>query len=364
MGQHVVLDRRAGVLGAVARRRPPRHYPPAAPARRRCRRFSLRTAVVMPVYNEDPERVSAGLRSIWQSLKETGRDGEFDLFILSDTRDAQCWLQEELNWYQLCEETGAHGRVFYRNRVHNTSRKCGNIAEFCERWGGRYRYMIVLDADSIMGGSTLVKMVETMEAQPQVALIQTPPIPVNHESLFVRVLQFSSSLYGGMFAAGLNYWQMCDGNYWGHNAIIRLKPFVEHCHLPKLPGREPFGGEIFSHDFVEAALLRRAGWEVWLAYDMGESYEELPTTLIDFAKRDRRWCQGNLQHAGVLLVRGMRPLSRLYMLMGMMSYLSSPLWAMFLMVTGIEPTTRPKPCRCISPATIGIRCGPSPIRWK
>lgn len=296
----------------------------------------LRTAVVMPVYNEDPERVFAGLRAIWQSLKETGRDEAFDLFVLSDTRDPQCWLQEELNWYQMCEDFDGHGRIFYRNRVHNTARKSGNIADFCEHWGGNYRYMTVLDADSIMGGATLVKMVEVMEAQPQVALLQTPPAPVNHESVFVRVLQFSSSLYGSMFTAGLNYWQLHTSNYWGHNAIIRLRPFAEHCHLPKLAGNEPFGGEIFSHDFVEAALLHRAGWEVWLAYDLGESYEELPTTLIEYAKRDRRWCQGNLQHIGVLGLRGMKPLSRLYLLMGIMSYLSSPLWGLFLIVTGVE----------------------------
>jgi membrane glycosyltransferase len=196
--------------------------------------------------------------------------------------------------------------------------------------------MIVLDADSVMGGKTLVKMVELMESHPGVGLIQTPPLPVNHESLFARILQFSSSLYGGMFTAGLNYWQLRDGNYWGHNAILRLKAFTDHCHLPKLPGQEPFGGEILSHDFVESALLRKAGWEVWLAHDLGESYEELPTTLIDYAKRDRRWCQGNLQHIRVLFVKGLRGISRLHLLMGVMSYLSSPLWLLFLLVTGVE----------------------------
>jgi len=296
----------------------------------------FRTAIVMPVYNEDPERVFAGLRATWQSLQETGRDGGFDLFVLSDTRDPQLWMQEELNWYEMCRDLDAHGRVFYRNREKNTSRKCGNLSEFLHRWGGRYRYMIVLDADSVMGGKTLVKMVEMMEDHPGVGLIQTPPLPVNHESLFARILQFSSSLYGAMFTAGLNYWQLRDGNYWGHNAIVRLKAFTDHCHLPKLPGEEPFGGEILSHDFVESALLRRAGWEVWLAHDLGESYEELPTTLIDYAKRDRRWCQGNLQHIRVLFVKGLRGISRLHLLMGVMSYLSSPLWLLFLIVTGIE----------------------------
>jgi membrane glycosyltransferase len=139
-----------------------------------------------------------------------------------------------------------------------------------------------------------------------------------------------------MFTAGLNYWQLGESNYWGHNAIIRIQPFLDHCGLPKLPGREPFGGEILSHDFVEAALLRRAGWEVWLAYDLEGSYEEIPPTLIDYAKRDRRWCQGNLQHLRLAFSRGLNALSRLHFLMGVMSYAASPLWLLFLIATGVE----------------------------
>lgn len=302
---------------------------PPAPA-------SGRTAVVMPIYNEDPHRVFAGLRAIYQSLAETGRHDQFDLFVLSDTRDPDIWIEEELRWSRLCRELNAQGRLFYRNRPKNTSRKSGNIADFCRQWGGRYRYMIVLDADSVMAGSTLVKMVELMDRSPDVALIQVPPVPVNHESLFARILQFASRLYGRMFTAGLNFWQLGTSNYWGHNAIVRIEPFVTHCALPALPGREPLGGDILSHDFVEAALLRRAGWKVWLAYDLGESYEELPPTLIDYAKRDRRWCQGNLQHLKMIFARGLRPISRTHMLMGIMSYVASPLWLLFLVVTGIE----------------------------
>ncbi|MBM4201180.1 MAG: glucans biosynthesis glucosyltransferase MdoH, partial [Gammaproteobacteria bacterium] len=246
------------------------------------------------------------------------------------------WLEEEVHWYRMCCDFNAHGRVFYRNRERNIARKSGNLEEFCHRWGGRYRYMIVLDADSLMCGSTLTRMVDLMEAHPPVALIQSPPLPVNHKSLFARILQFGSSLYGDIFTAGASFWQLADSNYWGHNAIIRIKPFVEHCGLPKLPGKEPFGGEILSHDFVEAALLRKAGWEVWLAYDLKGSYEELPPTLIDYAKRDRRWCQGNLQHVRMVFARGFGGLSRLHFLMGIMSYLSSPLWFLFLLVTGFE----------------------------
>jgi membrane glycosyltransferase len=295
-----------------------------------------RTAILMPIYSEDPDRVFAGARAIWRSLEKTGMADTFDFFILSDTRDVETWLREESEWYRLCNETGGHGRIFYRNRKENVARKSGNIADFVRRWGADYRYMIVLDADSIMAGDTLVKMVRLMEANPDTALIQAPPLPVNRETLFARILQFASTAYGPLFTAGASFWQLGDSNFWGHNAIIRVAPFAAHCGLPELPGREPFGGEILSHDFVEAALLRRAGWRVWLAYELKGSYEELPPTLIDFAKRDRRWCQGNLQHARLIGARGWHPVSRLHFAMGVMSYLSSPLWMLFLLLTSLE----------------------------
>lgn len=296
----------------------------------------FRTALVMPVYNEDPERVFAGLRAIWQSLVETGRHAGFEIFVLSDTRDPDTWVREEMHWRRWALELGHPARVFYRNRVENTARKSGNLADFCRRWGARYRYMIVLDADSLMSGETLVEMVRRMEQDRRLALIQVPPVPVNRTSLFARMLQFAGSLYGRMFAAGLAYWQQDTGNFWGHNAILRVRPFAEHCGLPQLPGREPFGGDILSHDFVEAALLARAGWKVRLADDLGGSYEEIPPTLIDYAKRDRRWCQGNLQHARLLMAHGFKSLSRIHFAMGVMSYLASPLWLLFLVATGIE----------------------------
>lgn len=295
-----------------------------------------KTALVMPIYNEQPERVFAGLRAIYQSLLKTDQAEAFDIFILSDTQDPDIWVEEELHWHRMCQELNVHGRIFYRNREQNRGRKSGNIADFCKCWGERYGYMIVLDADSLIGGRTLVRMVELMELNPRAALIQTPPRPVNRESLFARILQFGASLYGPLFNAGIAFWQLEHGNYWGHNAIIRIRPFVQHCDLPKLPGREPFGGEILSHDFVEAALLHKAGWEVWLAPELGESYEELPSTLIDYAKRDRRWCQGNMQHLLFLFTPGLHPMSRLHLMMGIMSYLASPLWLLFLVVTGIE----------------------------
>src|SRR3546814_3654201 len=226
--------------------------------------------------------------------------------------------------------------VYYRHRPRNLARKRANIADFCCSWVYRYEYRVGLDADSVMSGACLTRLVGRMDRNPRVGLIQVPPVPVLRETLFARSQQFASSVYGPPFAAGLAYWLEGDSNYWGHNAIIRVQPFLEHCGLPVLPGREPFGGEILSHDFVEAALLRRAGWEVWLADDLGGSFEEPPPTLIDHAKRDRRWCQGNLQHIGVLMARGLRPLSRLHLGMGVMSYLSSLLWLLLLVLSGLE----------------------------
>ncbi len=294
------------------------------------------TALVMPIYNEDPERVSAGLRATLDSLCARQPEGRFDAYLLSDTTDPDIWLAEELAWSRLNREFAGRVSVFYRHRPRNLARKSGNIADFCESWGYRYDYMVVLDADSVMSGACLVELAARMDVDPQVGLIQVPPLPVLRESLFARSQQFASSVYGPPFAAGLAYWLEGDSNYWGHNAIIRIAPFIEHCGLPELPGHEPFGGEILSHDFVEAALLRRAGWEVRLADDLGGSFEEPPPTLIDHAKRDRRWCQGNLQHLGVVAARGLRPLSRLHLGMGVMSYLSSLLWLLLLALSGLE----------------------------
>src|SRR5262249_9178735 len=194
----------------------------------------------------------------------------------------------------------------------------------------RYDHMVVLDADSLMTAETLVALVRLMGANPRVGLIQVPPTIVKSETLFGRLQQFASRLYGPVFTAGTALWHQGDGNYWGHNAIIRTAAFAGHCGLPQCPGRKPFGGHILSHDFVEAAMLRRAGWQVWMVPDLGGSYEQTPPSLIDHAKRDRRWCQGNMQHMRVLPARGLHPLSRLHLFTGIMSYLASPLWLAFL----------------------------------
>lgn len=294
------------------------------------------TAVVMPIFNEDVSRVFEGLRVIFRSVQASGRLEHFDFFILSDSNQPNQWIQEEVAWTELCKQVEGFGKIFYRKRRQAINKKAGNVADFLRRWGRNYRYMVVLDADSVMTGSALVKLVGLMEKHPHIGIIQTAPRLILGETLYARMQAFANRLYSPLFLAGVNYWQQHEGNYWGHNAVIRVQPFMEHCALPALPGSEPFGGRILSHDFVEAALMRKAGWAVWLAHDLDGSFEEGPPTLIDSAKRDRRWCQGNLQHTWLLTAKGFRLTNRFHLFMGVMAYVSSPLWLLFLLLGMIE----------------------------
>lgn len=295
-----------------------------------------RTAVVMPVYNEEPSRVLAGVKATYDSVESTGFLDRFDFFLLSDTTDPDTWVSEELAFAELRSEVSHPERLIYRNRRENTERKTGNIADFCATWGDRYRYMVVFDADSMMTGLSLLNLVRLMEANPHVGIVQAPPLPINRRTLFGRIHQFAMQAYSLIFISGLNFWQGGAANYWGHNAIIRIQPFVQHCRLPKLPGKEPLGGSILSHDFVEAAFMRRAGWKVYLASELRGSYEEMPSSLIGYAARDRRWCQGNLQHARLLFTDGFHVVNRIHILMGLMSYVASPLWLLLLLLTTAE----------------------------
>ena len=297
---------------------------------------AVRTALLFPVYNEDVRRFMAGIRTVLHSLRATGMADRFDIFILSDSTNPEAWIEEEEAWYHFCRDEDAFTHVFYRRRKNNVKRKSGNIADFCRRWGANYRYMIVFDADSLMTRPTMIRMVQAMQAHPEIGILQTPPQAVNKHTLIARVQQFANHLYGPVFAAGLHYWQLGDAQYWGHNAIIRVEPFMKHCQLPRLPGKGPLGGEILSHDFVESALMRRAGYGVWLAYELGGSYEESPPSLVDELIRDRRWCQGNLQHSRLILAKGFFPTHRALFINGIMSYGSALLWFFFLLFSSLQ----------------------------
>jgi membrane glycosyltransferase len=293
-----------------------------------------RTALVMPIYNEQPSRVFGAIQAVHAEIGRLGFGAHFDCFLLSDTTDPDVWIAEERAFLLLREALGPDCRVYYRHRAVNHRRKAGNIEDFVGRWGGAYEQMVIFDADSLMTGHAVVALAGAMEADPDAGIIQTLPLVINRNTLFARVQQFASRVYGPVIAAGIATWFGRDGNYWGHNAIIRMAAFAGGAGLPDLRGRPPFGGLIMSHDFVEAALIRRKGWAVYMLPRVEGSYEESPPSLIDVSQRDRRWCQGNLQHTALLTTRGLHPLSRQHFLNGIFSYLASPLW-MFMLLCGI-----------------------------
>ncbi len=318
-----------------------------------------RTALVMPIYAEPPLPTIAGLEATCRSLLEqanavhqhleTPLSEHFEVFILSDTQDLEKAEIEAAHVAALPQRLAGQLAVHYRRRENNLGRKAGNIADFCCRWGQRYDYMVVLDADSLMSGATLLNLVHRMQQQPGVGLIQTVPIPVGQRTLFGLFTQFASALYSPMLAAGQSFWQGDAANYWGHNAIIRTRAFMTSAGLPTLPGKPPLGGAILSHDFVEAALLKRSGWQVLLdttattavsrrnpyASASHNSFEAMPSNMLDFAKRDRRWLQGNLQHLRLLTGAGLHPVSRLHFLFGAFAYLSSLVWLGLLVCSSI-----------------------------
>ncbi|MET4616847.1 membrane glycosyltransferase [Stenotrophomonas sp. 2619] len=291
-----------------------------------------RTALLMPTYNEDPRRLLAGLQAIYESVADTGQLAQFDFFVLSDTRREDIGRAEEQAFAALCDAVGGHDRLFYRRRGDNSGRKAGNIADWVRRFGGGYPQMLILDADSLMTGDTIVRLVAGMEHNPDVGLIQTLPAVIGGRTLFARMQQFGGRVYGPVIGRGVAWWHGAESNYWGHNAIIRTQAFAENAGLPALPGREPFGGHVLSHDFVEAALMRRGGWATHMVPYLKGSYEEGPPTLTDMLVRDRRWCQGNLQHAKVVGSKGLHWVSRMHMMIGIGHYFTAPMWGMLMLV--------------------------------
>ena len=296
-----------------------------------------RTAIVMPICNEDVRTVFAGLRATWESLAATDAAAHFDFFVLSDTHQPDLRAAEHAAWSELVGALQRAGhpapRIHYRWRQHRTRRKAGNVADFCRRFGSSYRYMVVLDADSVMTGDCLTNLVRLMESHPDAGIIQTAPRACGHETLHARVLQFGARVYGPLFTAGMHYWQLGESHYWGHNAILRIAPFMAHCALAPLPGSTSLSGDVMSHDFVEAALMRRAGWKVWVAYDLEGSYEQVPPNLLAELQRDRRWCHGNLQNSRLMFEPGLHTVHRSVFLTGVLAYLSAPLWLAFLLVS-------------------------------
>ncbi len=308
---------------------------PVAPQRHTRLDTTSLTAIVFPIRNEDTVRVTAAAQAMYDALVQSGSASAFEIFFLSDTNDAVLAREEDAAIARL-RDSRPEAAIFYRRRLANHGRKAGNIADFVRRWGGRYDYMTVLDADSLMSAEAMMELVRRMDVRPRTALIQTVPMIVNAQTMIARSQQFAMRAYGQMFGAGLAWWSGGAGNFWGHNAIIRVRAFAANAGLPVLPGRGPLAGHILSHDFVEAALLRRAGWRVEIAPEISGSYEESPPTMDDISTRDRRWAQGNLQHLKLIGARGLDPVSRVHIVAGIMGYGSALLWFSLILVGALQ----------------------------
>ncbi|TYC58211.1 glucans biosynthesis glucosyltransferase MdoH [Marinobacter sp. BW6] len=313
--------------------------------------ISAPTAVVMPICHEPVQHTLSGLKAIIRDLEQQGQSGFVDFYVLSDSRDPDIWLEEQATCEQIRQELGPHQQLFYRRRNINLNYKSGNIADFLRRWGRRYGYMVVLDADSLLSANCITRLIQLMEARPEAGIIQTTPRLARAETRFARLQQFANRCYGRLYSAGLAAIQLGEATYWGHNAIIRVAPFMAHCGLRKLRGPGLFRGSVLSHDFIEAALMGRAGYEVWMEPAIAGSFEESPPTLEDDLIRDRRWCRGNLQHLWLLATLGrIRLAHRMALLTGILSYLASPLWLIFMGLSGYVALAGPTP----EPALPGV----------
>jgi membrane glycosyltransferase len=327
-----VLDQRHGARAAF-------HVNPAL-----CRvdpdvPLTCRVAIVMPLRNEDADAALARFQSVQRGLARTDCSDRFDFHVLSDTSRPEIAAREEASvaaWR--AEATGA--RIFYRRRTENTGFKSGNIAEFVQRCGEEYDYFLPLDADSVMGPGIVVRLLRVMEATPDIGMLQSLVTGMRSDNFFTRAFQFGMRHGMRAFTLGSAWWQGDCGPNWGHNVLIRMQPFRAHCMLPTLPGRGPLSGVILSHDQIEAAMMRRAGYEVRVIAEESDSHEINPPSVVDFIHRELRWCNGNLQYFRLLALPRLEAATRTQLLLAILMYLSAPAWMAFILL-GVVVAGRP-----------------------
>ena len=299
-----------------------------------------RVAIAMPIYHEDTNRVYEVARQTWLSARRVGLDEHCDFYMLCDSTDPIYRQREEEMYHSLLgifnSGDASSGRLFVVRRSDRINFKAGNIMNFIEKVGDNYDFMLVLDADSVMLGETIQRLISEMHARPRTAIIQSVIVPIGSITPFSRAMQYSIARCLPLYARGMLWFWGPESVYWGHNALVRIAPFKAHCQLPTLPGKPPFGGPILSQDIVEAAFLGRAGWEVSWDVECGGSFDELPSNILAYARRDRRWCQGNFQHSRFILSKGMKLGHRLYFANGIFAYLSGPLLLLLIVLSTWE----------------------------
>ncbi len=325
---------------------------------------STSTAILSCIRNEDAVAVGRNLDLMIEGLVEAGVAGHFHVYVLSDSNWPECIAAEEARFAELAERWHDRLAVTYRRRDDNAGFKAGNIRDFCARWGARHDFMLVLDADSLMAPEVVLRMVRTMQARPELGILQSLPAGLPTASAFARPLQFGMRMLMKGFTAGSAWWQQDVGPYWGHNAMLRVRPFIEHCHLPPLPGRGPLAGWVLSHDQVEGALMRRAGFEVRVMLLEGGSWEETPTTLTEYLRRDLRWCHGNMQYCRLLGLPGLHPVSRVNLLLAIGGFIGSTAWVLLMVLLVLPmafdggPTFLPGPGLAVFALSMGMAFAP------
>lgn len=292
--------------------------------------IKTKTAIFMTVRNEDPTRAIQRLKTVKESVEATGQGDAFAYFILSDTNDEAVAAVEQKAFNDWKASDGTPDKLTYRRRTDNKGYKAGNVRDFCERWGRDYELMLPLDADSVMSGEAIVKLVRMMQAHPKIGILQSLVVGMPSQSAFARIFQFGMRHGMRSYTMGQSWWVGDCGPFWGHNAVVRIKPFYEQCDLPILKGGPPLGGHVLSHDQVEATFMRRAGYEVRVLPVENGSWEENPPTMLDFAKRDVRWCQGNMQYVKLLDTPGLYAMSRFQLVWAILMFLGIPAWTLMI----------------------------------
>ena len=301
------------------------------------------TAIAMCIRNELPERVLRHLAPLMSGLVARGVGGRFHIYILSDTSDPAIAAAEESRFASLTEEWRGRIAVTYRRRAQNTGFKAGNVRDFCERWGRDHEFALMLDADSVMTADAVLRLVRVMQIDPRIGILQSLVIGMPSASAFARIFQFGMRLGMRSYTIGSAWWQGDCGPYWGHNALVRIAPFMEHCQLPTLGDDAVGGGHVLSHDQIEAVLMRRAGYEVRVVAGEGDSFEQNPPTLTEYIRRDLRWCQGNMQYWHFLRLPDLRPVSRYQLIFAILMFIGAPAWIGMLFLGSIAVAVAPSP---------------------
>jgi membrane glycosyltransferase len=301
---------------------------PAAARIRGDEPITASVALLACIRNEDPARILRNLGPMLDGLAPAG--AHFHLYALSDTSDPAIAAAEERAFASLADKWRGRINVTYRRRTDNAGFKAGNIRDFCLRWGANHDFAVTLDADSFIPASAILRMVRIMQASPEIGILQGLVVGMPSTSAFARIFQFGMRLGMWSYTTGSAWWQGDCGPHWGHNSVLRVAPFTDHCHMPVLPGSGPLGGHVLSHDQIEAVLMRRAGWEVRVLPDEDLGWEENPPTLLEFIRRDVRWCQGNMQYWRFLALPGLKFVSRYQLAFAILMFLGSPAWMALL----------------------------------